>query len=295
MPLKLTWKDRNVASDGTRIYRSTAPMNPASLPAPIGTVGPGVMEFVDETLEQNKVYYYRFESFKGADKTLSDEKILGAYPYTGPGLQQPLRGNFKDGYFGSVPNADMFTDSELMSASGSGGTRTGAVTKWFKYAIDGKILFLPDGPIAYNLTWEQLYQRGLVYGVAGTGTAPSPVGSPVNQMKTVTKNEHQFIVRLPVGTNNPDEVSSAAGRPTDQSEWDRMHYPTVMAQSDFRMKWDDLTASDMQKGHSAILCADLGTTSAARSTRGGPSTVSGLSAIVTTTSGYWKPVLQLVL
>jgi len=294
MPLKLTWKDRNVASDGTRIYRSTAPMNPASLPAPIGTVGPGVMEFVDETLEQNKVYYYRFESFKGTDKTLSNEKILGAFPYTGPGPQQPIRGNFKDGYFGSVPQADMFTDAELMTASGSGGTRIGVTTKWFKYAIDGKILFLPDGPVAYNLSWETLYQKGLVYGVDGPGFAPSPVGSPVNQMKTVQKNEHQFVVRLPVGTNNPTEAL-AATRPTDQSEWDRMHYPTVLAQADSRMKWDDLSHDNMQKGQSTILCADIGTTTATRATRGAPNAVSGISNIALTSSGYWKPVLQLVL
>lgn len=294
MSLKLTWKDRNVASDGTRIYRSLTPMDPNALPAPIGTVGPGVMEFVDETLEQNKVYYYRFESFKGADKTLSDEKILGAFPYTGPGPQQPIRGNFKDGYFGSVANADMFTDSELMAASNSGGTRMGLTTKWFKYAIDGNILFLPDGPIAYSLSWEQLYQKGLVYGIDGPGFASSPPDSPVNQMKTVQKNEHQFIVRLPVGTNDPTEVM-ATGRPTDQSEWDRMHYPTVLGQADSRMKWDDLSASDMQKGQSAILCADLGTSVTMRTTRGGPNAVSGTSSTGRVTNGYWKPVLQLVL
>lgn len=283
MPLQLTWKDRNLFSDGTRIYRSEQPMNPASLPAPLVTLAPGVMSYIDNTVVQNKLYYYIFESFKGSDRLFSSEQVLGTFPYTGPGANQPIRGDFRDGYFGTLTLSEMFTDTELITLLNPGGTRSAQVTKWFKFALDGKILFYPDGAISTNVTWNVLNQRNLVFGFAGQ-----------NPPAQVEKNGHRFAARLMIGTNNPSEIMAAvSARPTDKSEWDRLIYRTIVGQiANEGPKWDDWTAQQVN-GSSAVIMQDLGTSASVRITRGSPA-ATAISTISDTSAGHWRPVLELI-
>lgn len=63
MAIKLNWTDTNSIEDGHRIYRSSSPMDPEALPAPLAEVGPGVTEYVDETALPNTTYYYRVAAF----------------------------------------------------------------------------------------------------------------------------------------------------------------------------------------------------------------------------------------
>ncbi len=285
MPLQLTWKDRNLFSDGTRIYRSEQPMSPAALPAPLVTLAPGVMSYIDNDVVQNKLYYYILETFKGNDKLQSSEHVLGSFPYTGPGRNQPLRGDFRDGYFGTLTMSEMFTDTELHALLSPGGTRPNTATKWFKFALDGKILFTPNSSMSTSVTWDNLNQKNLVFGFNG----PNPPAQ-------VEKNGHRFAVRLFTGTNNPTETMSSSGRPTDKSEWDRLIYRIVQGQvATEGPKWDDYAHSgtDSANGSAAFLMQDLGSVASSRVSRGGNG-VNGITSAPATNPGHWRPVLELI-
>lgn len=282
MPLQLTWKDRNLFSDGTRIYRSEQPMDLAALPAPLVTLAPGVMSYIDNDVVQNKLYYYIFETFKGNDKLRSAERVFGSFPYTGPGPNQPIRGNFRDGYFGTLTLAEMFTDAELHTLLSPGGTRPVAATKWFKFALDGKILFTPDASMGTNVIWDNLNQKNLVFGFSG----PNPPAQ-------VEKNGHRFAVRLFTGTNNPTEVMSTNGRLTDKSEWDRLIYRIMLGQIGTEgPKWDDFTHAQAN-GTNSFLMQDLGSNTSSRIVRGGAAPNS-MGSLNSTTASSWRPVLELI-
>jgi len=66
MAILLTWTDTNSVEEGYKIYRSLTPMNPASLPAPIATLGAGVTSYIDSTAAPNTTYYYRVAAFLGS-------------------------------------------------------------------------------------------------------------------------------------------------------------------------------------------------------------------------------------
>lgn len=63
MSVLLTWDDNNAIKDGHRIYRSTSPMDPQNLPAPLAEVGPNVRKYVDRDVEPSTTYYYRVAVF----------------------------------------------------------------------------------------------------------------------------------------------------------------------------------------------------------------------------------------
>jgi hypothetical protein len=297
MPVTLNWVDRNIGSEGTRIYRSLTPMALNALPAPLATVGPGVTTFVDETAERNKVYYYRFGVFKGVDEAVSREEVIGVYPNTGPGPLKPLRGDFVNGYFGMVPLSELFNASELSTLCGfTIGTVLNLATNWLKFAIDGKILFFPDGPLRSNMSWLQLYVAGLVYGVDGPGPGGRSDTTQVNQLKLVTKGEHTFKVRLAIGTNSPTDPIASTLRPTELSEWDRMLVPTLVG-VDNPIKWDDIPAADLTKGNAGWNHTQDIYSSTHRVVRGSTSLIatSNLGNGTAQDSSLWRPVLELVL
>ncbi len=301
MPLQLNWVNRNTGEDGTRIYRAQTPMDLAALPEPLVSLAPGITTYLDETIERNKVYHYLFETFKGQDRAFSKEQILGVYPDTGPGPQTLLRGDFKHGYFGIVSQSELFTAAELTSLVSAPGSQYGGAIEWLKFAIDGKILFVANKIVNHSMSWDQLYNAGLVYGVDGPG--PFNSGIEVNQMKTVNKGDSTFIVRLMTGTDDPATVRPTAGRPTSNSEWNRVFYPLIIGNDSLYLpsvKFDSRPASELAQldgvGYQAFV-QDVGDTTANRIIRGGSSLMHYINQIPASYSSNtgWRPVLELVL
>lgn len=73
MPVRLTWEETNLNEDGHRIYRSTSPMDPESLPAALATVGANVTQYDDVTAADSTTYYYRVSAYIGSIEQVSDE------------------------------------------------------------------------------------------------------------------------------------------------------------------------------------------------------------------------------
>lgn len=78
MGFLITWSDNNLSEEGHRLYRSTSPMDPESLPAPIANLGPGVDSYEDGDVTPGETYYYRVGAFVGSVEMVSDELEIEA-------------------------------------------------------------------------------------------------------------------------------------------------------------------------------------------------------------------------
>lgn len=78
--IRLTWQENNIGEDGHRVYRSTSPMNPSALPAPLATVGPDVLQYEDADVASGTTYYYRVGAYKGSAEAVSSE-VSASTPY----------------------------------------------------------------------------------------------------------------------------------------------------------------------------------------------------------------------
>jgi hypothetical protein len=304
MPITINWVNRNNDFDGVRVYRSTTPFAVNALPTPIATVPPGTNQYVDNDAVLHQLYYYRFGVFKGTDEMVSNQRALSNTPYTGPGPSAIRLGDWDRGFFGEIPNSEMFTASALSTLLGfTAGTVGNDTTPWLKFAERGKVLFTPRGALRYNVSWENIYQAGLVYGVDDPGLHPSPSTSPVNQLRKVVKGDAEFIVRLFRGSNDPTALF-VAGEDLSQSSFSRLLHPSTMdltVTRDFPA-WADygtvqiLTDITSNYGNTNWV-QELGTATTARRTRGntsGPQVTGSAGVTALSTSYGWRPVLELV-
>jgi hypothetical protein len=203
MGIKIDWSDPNAADDYT-VYRAAAPIPDGALPAALVTLPAGSLTYTDDTAVRNQLYYYRVASRKGTDVALTPNKALAYMPYTGPGPQALLRGDWNFGYFGKMPMSDLFSAQECKnyvgSITASSTENTAADLGWLKFVYKGKILFIASQALYNNLTWEQLYRAGVIY-----GNFPSADWAPyakttfgtIPQAKQVTRGDHSFIMRVP--------------------------------------------------------------------------------------------------
>lgn len=251
MSIRLTWRNPNAATaDSVVIYRDTTPIPAATLPAPLVTLAGDAVSYDDTTVVRGVVYYYRIAMFKDADFVLSDNRIHGHFPDSGPGPQKLLRGDWKRGYFGRVPVGEFLSVAETRTACAftTGTAEAEAnLTHWHKYIYDGKILFIPNTSMASGLSWNILYQAGLMYGVDSFGVAPPGITSGpvfnVNQKRIVTAKGFDFLVRAPKVTTLPTNQFVTGDPLYADSEWLDLICRTylITTRADIKGKWDDVT------------------------------------------------------
>ena len=219
MPIKIDWTDPNTADDYT-IYRSASPIADGALPASLAVLPGGTLTYTDDTAVRNQLYYYRVASRKGTDVALTPNKALAYMPYTGPGPQVLLRGDWSFGYFGKMSMSDLFSTQECKNYVGNFATsaveNTDVSLGWLKFVYKGKILFIASQALYGTVTWEQLYRAGVIY-----GNFPSADWAPyakttfgtIPQAKVVTKGDHSFVMRVPTSRG---VMSSTSATPADQ-------------------------------------------------------------------------------
>lgn len=76
MTVRLTWQDNNADETGHRVYRSTTPMNVASLPAPIAELGANVLTYDDTSAPADTNCYYRVAAVKDDVLAVSSESAI---------------------------------------------------------------------------------------------------------------------------------------------------------------------------------------------------------------------------
>lgn len=251
MSIRLTWRDVNAAiADNIIIYRDTVPIPPDSLPTPLVTLAGSATTYDDTTVVRGTVYYYRIAAVKGVDFVLSDNKIHGYFPDSGPGPQTLLRGDWKRGYFGRVTVPGFLTVAETRTVAGlTAGTAVSeaTLTHWMKFIFDGKIIFVPCTTLTTGISWKSIYDAGLVYGVDGFGS-PGPgmstVTFNVNQKKQVTVKGFEFLIRLPKASPLPTTTQITTPDQHAEGEWLELLGRSYLAsvRPEVKPHWEDLPA-----------------------------------------------------
>lgn len=246
MSIKLSWPDVNAAvADSIKVYRSTGPIDPLNLPAPLVTLAGNALQYEDTAVVRGTIYYYRVAAFKGADMVISSDQIHGYFPNSGPGPQTILRGDWKRGYFGKVPIAEFLTAADAKALCGlAAGTAVAdtILTYWNKFILDGKILFIPPCAATAGVVWKNIYDAGLMYGTDDTGSAPSTAqtATATNQRKVVLAKGFNFLVYSPKASAAPTNAYLATGD-VGGSEWFETVARTLLSptRADAKSRWDD--------------------------------------------------------
>ena len=292
MSIRINWVNPNPVFDEIRIYRTAAPFDENTIPTtPIATVTSG-LTWLDTTALQNVPYYYTTAIVVNGEVILSPAQYAINMPYTGPGPQELLCGDWSRGLFGLVSHAELFTNEELRTLCLVGTANT-ANLGWLKFVRNGKILFFPLTHVATNVGWNTMYARGLVFGTDDTGVGPHGL-TPVNQRKVLTKGSDNFIIRLPRINDSLDYSGVLDHR---NSDWTTLMYTafnqgynfpetTVLAEYVTATYFTANVYTPMAE-YSGANCAHLNYT--------GAPNIPGSSCVRATGTYLWRPVLELII
>lgn len=208
MAIELTWVNRTQGADKIEVFRSSEPFTVNTLPEVYSQIEGDAQSFIDRETGPGDVFYYLLKTWRGSEFKYSELIRALGVPYTGPGPQVLLKGDRELGYFGEVPDKDLITKNDLRLIVNLPGNApaTGSSPKdniWFKFAYKGKILYIAGTPILLNLSWNSIYNKGLVFGVHGPGDPG--IANPVDQYFTIKTKDENFIVRCPTITETLDD------------------------------------------------------------------------------------------
>lgn len=121
--------------------------------------------------------------------TAGGGKVQKQYP--GPGSKVLVNGNDNYGYCGIVSASEGSpTVAQIITAAGMDSIGTvytppasGLPFGLFKFVMAGKVLYIPKYPLKRGLSWNQLYNAGVVYGDGTNGAFPT--ATPTLQNKTM--------------------------------------------------------------------------------------------------------------
>jgi hypothetical protein len=309
MNLKLIWTNINTVSVTINIYRSDTPIDPAALPAPVGTITDGSTNWTDPTAVRGRYYYYMFETTSANDRVVSINYRLQAVPRLGPGPSELKYGDYNYGYFGSVASNDFINTANLRNAVNfQFGLGTTVSPTWHKYVRNGKVYFVPNTALGQTVTWTQIYSAGIMFGVSGPGNHQNGA-TPTDQRKTVVIGPDTFIVRCMKGYS--DDVTrlvpnAAATEPAEYpNEWNDFIYPIIKyvptAQRIVNVASQDAVTSfpGPQNGYTGMAIQEQSDHASLKVVRRGQAgeTRASVTARSCNTDAYycsWWPVLELV-
>ncbi|QKE54629.1 putative virion structural protein [Salmonella phage vB_SalM_SA002] len=178
MQIYLNWENLNSNSVKLEIFRGDAPLDRNNLPdTPIATLTGGETNYTDtKDVLLGKTYYYVFVTSNATDRAVSQNYEVTAISRRGYGPQKLIQGDNTLGYFGSIPSGEFIYPNALATAVGVTTAIFANISMpriaplWHKYVRNNKILIIPEGPIALNVSWKGLYDLGLVFGQDGDGT-----------------------------------------------------------------------------------------------------------------------------
>ena len=204
------------------------------------------------------------------------------------------------GYYGEVAAADFFTGAELASLLNvTQGNLQNSDTDWFKFSIDGKVLFVPKRTIRHSISWNHLYSRGLVYGTDDNGVAPT--GTPTNQLRVVSKDGFDYKVRLLTGGSGDPHNGSTVHSTANCSEWNELMYRVSTSnpngtENNFAMYTDVQLNVSSGNGRQTWTQEQFSDGSTTRIIRGNSSVrvLYPHTSSDTHTNRGWRPVLELL-
>ncbi|EGO2129049.1 hypothetical protein OGA59_004474 [Salmonella enterica] len=224
---------------------------------------------------------------------LSSKKSLGGGLALGPGPQTTdkffKRTDGKEsGFFGTLAAAEVATANDLKALTGW----TVATPTWMKFALDGKVLYIPTTTLVDGIARSTMYQKGLVYGRDDFGGYPD--GANVLQNKKLVVNGYTYLVRLP--RISLKDTYTAADMP--ESEWARLMWTvdrnTAASDTEAGTKW--ATINTGTPGHHCMTAQVPATATGNANCIGYESikTPSSLGRTSANANVGWRPVLELI-
>lgn len=226
------------------------------------------------------------------------------FPNSGPGNKVLRAGNSDLGYFGEVTQAELFAPWEVEAAGNLfAGVIADTNAVWLKFFFNKKVLFVAKTPTRTTVSWNDLYDAGLVYGDRTTGTYPG--ATPKVQYIQMPKQEGQrrwvLKPRLIRALNqDPGTVANPPVAQYNNSEWTQlMGRVYTLANNPVTEKWADFTLAQLGAGNALnswametvtpVSSAVLAGSGATMSTRTGTAkTTAGLNTT------HYRPVLELI-
>lgn len=196
-------------------------------------------------------YYIRAYPRNAKKQVQSSYKVASSSPRIAddtsraPGPIFLAAGTMQEGYFGLATSSELITGDALASLVGlTAGTSQFSTTNWLKFAYKGKVLFVAQKPIRYNLSWDSINSVGAV-----TGT------------KQVAIKSLNYKVLLPQGAlTNPSE-NNAADLGAKGSEWNRLMLAVHEQVKNKNWAYPAYVESDIQDFGTYFTDADLITNS----------------------------------
>jgi hypothetical protein len=225
-------------------------------------------------------------------------------PNSGPGTKTLKAGNSTLGYFGEVTTTELFNGWEVAAAAGleTGNEVSTPSTTWFKFIQNGKTLYIPRTQLRLLVSWEELYQKGLVYGTREYG--PYPAGAGVSQLVTMAKMENgrQWLLkpRLARGSIVDPQAYPIPQASLDLSEFSLLGHLTPSGAGNVTDKWENFSlgylgyTSNLQSWVQETLSVNV-TSAFYRGDVSGPNAHAYVAKSTKTLPGAaWRPVLELI-
>ena len=129
----------------------------------------------------------------------------------GPGPVELVGGDEQAGFYGEITSGDFIAGGLMASYAGlTTGSNINSNTSWLKFAYEGKVLYIPKYNTRSGVSWEDLYEAGVIYGTDDTGHFP--VGGGTNQRTVISFDDNEYIVRtLSMAATDPAGVGVTSG------------------------------------------------------------------------------------
>lgn len=298
MSITIKFANPNTTFDEVQIFRSDTKLANGEIPTnKIATITDGSLQYEDATALQNKYYYYVVAVKKGTEIVYAPQSVAINMPYVGPGPTTLQSGTWERGFFGMVPAADVLLTQEIRDAMGVGNINA-TNGEWGKFILKGKILFAPTRHVL-TVSWNQAYSAGCMYGVAGNGPATGHGLTGVDQLKTVSKGEHDFVIKTPRCQTSADWSYNTGVTKDYDSEWFHAVVSLFNQNSPFPCNdvasYDAATYFQQPSGPNTFFAEFTGVNAACQygSQPGQIFAPGGTSP--RTTAMWWRPILELVL
>lgn len=301
MTVQLQMQNTNTEAVDVNIYRSNTIIDRTNLGTPIGSLTQqtaALLTYNDTTAVQDQFYYYVFETIGSKDRQISRNFYIQATRTRGEGPNNLQLGDDNLGYFGSIVIDGLINAAGLRALIATQATSITTVgtapTYWHKFSRHGKVLFVPNAAVGYNLNYAQLNNAGAVNGTL-----------------VYNYNGNAYKIRLMSGFSDIGAVTptySATATDSDvlgnNSEFNDLIYPlsiwTPNGQKLPNILQQAISAMNMSS-YPNVLCSEV-TSNAAYVQARGATTASraGLLAgnhiaiATVTTANIWWPVLELV-
>lgn len=218
-------------------------------------------------------------------ETLGGFEVQGQLVFNvGPGPKTLVAGTYQAGFFGEVLEEDFLSGSQFIQDVGlSAGQLSADPVVWLKFAYQGRVLYIAKKPIVLDVSYTDLYQAGLVYGVDDFGV--DPLTSQVSQFSPLIVGGEGFSVRL---------MSGGATNPASESggEWDALLYH-VAANGPDSAGWAEYSDSDLGLGVGQWVQETSSSNDTQRIARG-HSGITGFQSVDVNTQLQFRPVLELI-